>query len=132
MIVVDASAMTEMVLMTRRGLLVNARLSDPAIELHAPHLLAVEVAHALRGLNARGDVSPARGEMALRALSQLPIRRWDHEPLLPRVWQLRSAITAYDAIYVALAEVLDATVLTTDARLGRSSGHQARIEVVTT
>lgn len=60
----------------------------------------------------------------------LDVTRYDHEVLLPRVWQLRRSLSAYDGVYVALAEVLDAPLLTADRRLGRTKGHRAAIEVV--
>ncbi len=126
----DASATVALLLATRRGQHLVERLRGTQGVLHAPHLMSVEVAHVLRRLTARRDIGPARGEMAMRGLTQLPVQRWDHEPLLDRIWQLRGGLSAYDACYVALSEALDATLLTADGRLSRSSGHQARIELI--
>jgi len=112
MIVLDASAVVELVLGTRNGGLVSKRLASPQLSLHAPHLLDVEVVQVLRRYARTGAVTSARAEIALRDLSQLGVRRHEHAMLLPRVWELRANLTAYDAVYVALAEALDAPLLT--------------------
>lgn len=130
MIVLDASATVELVLSTARGRQVAWRLRSSRHQAHAPHLVSVEVAHALRRLAALDTISVDDAEEALVTLGQLDVRRWDHEPFLHRAWQLRANITAYDAMYVALAESLDAPLLTTDTRLARSVGHQAVVEVL--
>ncbi len=70
-----------------------------------------------------------RADQALQDLRALSIVRYPHDVLLPRIWELRSSLTAYDAAYVALAEVLDAALLTCDGKLARSHGHDARIEL---
>jgi predicted nucleic acid-binding protein len=89
----------------------------------------VEVVQALRKLERAGDLEPGRGEKALRDLMDLRIVRWGHALLLDRVWELRHNLTAYDAVYVALAELLDAPLVTCDGRLARSAGHRARIRL---
>jgi len=99
--------------------------------LNAPHLLSVEVTQALRRLVMTGAVADFDAADCLVDLDNLLIRRWRHEPLLARVWELRSNLTAYDAVYVALAEALEATLLTADARLAHSSVHDAQVELVT-
>ena len=104
------------------------RILDPEASLHAPHLLDLEVANALRRYSVFGTLPEEWGTDALRDLRGLPITRYPHDLFLGRIWELRSNLTAYDAAYVALSEVLDATLLTRDARLANSSGHQARIE----
>ena len=131
MIVLDASAVLELLLSTRTGRNVADRLGALAASAHVPHLLAVEVTHALRRLVATTAITPAEAHEALVVLGQLDLQRWDHEPMLRRAWQLRENLTTCDAMYVVLAEALDAPLLTTDRRLGRSIGHQARIEVLT-
>jgi predicted nucleic acid-binding protein len=78
----------------------------------------------------RGQIVAERGELALASLAALDVERHDHHPLLSRIWALRSNLTAYDASYVALAEALDAPLLTRDGRLATASGHTARIVVV--
>jgi predicted nucleic acid-binding protein len=130
MIVVDASAVLEALLRTPAARAVEKRLFEPSQTLHAPHLLDVEVAQVVRRYAANREIDEERGRMALADLADLPLRRYPHDFLLSRVWDLRSNFTAYDAMYVALAEVLDATLLTRDRRLAASPGHHARIEVV--
>jgi predicted nucleic acid-binding protein len=79
---------------------------------------------------ANGEIDSERGRMALVDLADLPLRRYPHDFLLPRIWDLRSNLTAYDAAYVALAEVLDTPLLTRDRRLAAAAGHHAQIELV--
>ncbi len=127
MIVLDASVVLELVLATGAAPRIAGRVLDPSESLHAPHLLDVEVAQAVRRYCSSGDVSPRTGRDALSDLLDLPITRHPHGPLLSRIWELRRSITAYDAAYVALAEALDAPLLTCDGKLARSHGHRARI-----
>jgi predicted nucleic acid-binding protein len=129
-IVLDASAAIELLLNTSLGGRVGDRLVAAGGTLHAPHLLDVEVLHALRRLTGSGAVDARRASQALSDLAELPLTRYSHEELIGRAWTMRTSLTAYDAIYVALAEALEATVVTCDARLGRAHGHQAEIEVV--
>lgn len=98
--------------------------------LHAPHLLDVEVAQVLRRYASRGEIEPGHGASLIELLAAFPIARYPHQPLLPRIWELRHNITAYDAAYVALAEGLRATLVTRDERLAEAPGHRARIEVM--
>ena len=83
----------------------------------------------IRRYAAHGDIDSARGHLALAVLADFPVRRYPHDFLLPRIWELRNNLTAYDAAYVALAEALDAPLLTRDGRLAAATGHRARIEV---
>ena len=129
MIVVDASAVIETLLRTPAAEAIEARLFDPRETLHAPHLLDVEVAQAIRRYAAHGDIDGERGAAALADLADLPLRRYPHDFLLPRVWELRNALTAYDAVYVALAEALDASLLTRDRRLAGAAGLRIRIDL---
>ena len=130
MIVVDASAMTEFLLQTPLGVRVEARLFPGTDEFHAPHLLDVEVAQALRRLVRIGEVRPNRAREALEDLTGLDIRRHSHVDLLSRAWALRDNVTAYDAMYIALAEAIDAPLVTCDGPLGTTPGHAVRIEVI--
>ena len=130
MIVLDASALVELLLGTPLGRAVATRIADPALALHVPHLADVEVAQVLRRFVASGELEPERGAAALEDLVELDLERHSHEPLLPRLWALRATLTAYDAVYVALAEALDARVLTCDARLSRAPGLADRVELV--
>ena len=129
MIVVDASAVIETLLRTPASEAIEARLFDPRETLHAPQLIDVEVAQAIRRYAANRDIDGERGGAALADLLDLPLRRYPHDFLLPRVWQLRNNLTAYDAVYVALAEALDAPLLTRDRRLARAAGVRIRIEL---
>jgi len=87
----------------------------------APEVVDLEVASALSRGVSRGEIDRERGEQALRDLERMPLARAPHRPLLGRVWALRDVLTPYDAAYVALAEVLDAPLLTADRRLERAA-----------
>src|SRR5271165_5991492 len=128
-IVVDASALLEVLLRTPAALGVERRLFESGETLHAPHLVDLEVAQVLRRYAAASQISGVRGREALDDLAAIRLSRWPHEPLIPRVWQLRQNLTAYDAAYVALAEALDAPLLTRDRRLAAAPGHGARDEL---
>jgi len=130
LIVVDASALLEVLLRTPAAKAVERRLFVPDQTLHAPHLLDIEVAQVIRRYAANGDIDSERGRAALADLADLPLQRYPHVFLLPRVWGLRNNFTAYDAAYVALAEALDAVLLTRDKRLATAAGHHARVELV--
>ena len=129
MIVLDASAAIEWLLQSPTGLRIDKRIFSPSKTLHAPHLLDVEVAQVLRRYVRDRTLSEQRGQEALEDFSGLPLNRYSHDFLLPRVWELRATLTAYDAVYVALAEVLDAPLLTCDTRITSAPGHHAIIEI---
>ena len=95
-----------------------------------PHLVDVEVVQALRRLVRTGEVSSARAAEAIADLTDLDLHRHTHVDLLGRAWKLRDNISAYDAMYVALAEAIDAPVVTCDGPLAKVSGHRARIEAI--
>ncbi len=130
MIVVDASALLEFLLQTVLGARVEARLFRDRDEFHAPHLADVEVTQGLRRLVRTGEVSPARAADAIADLADIDLHRHPHLDLLTRAWKLRENVTAYDAMYVALAEALDAPLVTCDRPLASTAGHRATIEVV--
>lgn len=130
MIVIDASALLELLLGTHRAERIASRALAPAERLHAPHLLDIEVAQALRKLVQLQDITAPRAEQALEDYASLVIDKHPHQDLLARIGQLRDSLTAYDGAYVALAEALDAPLLTCDARLGRAHGHEASLEVI--
>jgi predicted nucleic acid-binding protein len=129
MIVVDASAILEALLRTPAAASVQQRLFRPHETLHVPHLLDIEVAQVIRRYAAAGEIDTGRGRTALADLADFPLYRYPHDVLLPRVWDLRNNLTAYDAVYVALAEALDAPLLTCDRRLAGAAGHFARVEL---
>ncbi len=130
MIVADASAVIEALLGTSAGLAVTQQLFDAGQTVHAPHLIDLEVAYAIRRYVAIGDIDEPRGRAAIGNLVDMQIRRYPHDVLLPRVWELRGNLSAYDAAYVALAEMLDAPLLTRDRRLADAAGRYARVELV--
>lgn len=107
---------------------IRRRISQPEESLHVPHLFEVEVVQVLRRHNLRGVLTPERAELALSRLRATRLIRYPHAPFWSRIWELRENLTAYDAAYMALAEALDAPLVTTDARLSRASGHRAKIE----
>ena len=130
MIVIDASALLEALLGTPLAAAVNDRLFAPRQTLHAPHLLDVEVGQVIHRYARSGQITPQRALAALSDLLALPLHRHSHDFLLPRIWDLRNNLTAYDAAYVALAEMLDSPLLTHDRRLAAAPGHRAQIELV--
>ena len=130
MIVVDASALLEFLLQTPLGTRVEARLFRDQDEFHSPHLVDVEVTQGLRRLVRTGEVSPARAAEAITDLADFDLHRHPHIDLLTRAWTLRKNITAYDAMYVALAEALDASLVTCDTPLARATRHRVHIEVI--
>ncbi len=130
MIVLDASALLAVLLGTAASAAVAPRIFDGGASLHAPHLIDIEVAHVVRRYAAMGEIDAERGRAALANLAALRLQRHAQTSLLPRIWALRHNLTAYDASYVALAEALDAPLLTRDARLASAAGHVARVELV--
>jgi predicted nucleic acid-binding protein len=130
LLVLDASAALAAFLGTGvNSASIRVRIEAPGESLHAPHLLDVEMLHALRGLVLRGDVSWARSEEVREDFASLRWSRYSHVAFLNRIWELKDNLTAYDAAYVALAETLSAPLITTDARLARASGIRAEVEV---
>ena len=130
MIVLDASALVELLLNTAAGRTIATRIADPALSLHVPHLADIEVTQALRRYANDGDLDAADAAAALEDLRSLDLERHAHEPRLDRVWGLRHSLSAYDAVYVALAEVLDTVLLTCDARLARAPGAGRHVQLV--
>jgi predicted nucleic acid-binding protein len=131
MIVLDASAVVELLLDTVAGRNVATLIADANMGLHVPHLLDVEACSALRRLAREKLIEDNDAEAAIEDLLALDLQRHSHEGLLERAWALRPNLTSYDAMYVALAEALDATLITCDAQLARASGLGARVEVAT-
>ncbi len=128
MIVVDASALLEVLLQTEASSVVEARLFGGST-LHAPHLLDLEVAQVLRRYERSGVLTAQRAREALDDLADLRIERYPHALFLSRIWALRANATAYDTCYLALAEALDAPLLTMDRRLASVPGHGAVVEI---
>jgi predicted nucleic acid-binding protein len=103
-------------------------IAEPVVA--APELIDLEFTNVLRGLAAKGSIALRDAEIALLEFLQAPIQRHSHISLLPRVWQLRQNLTAYDAAYVALAETLGVDLLTIDRGIGRSPGIRCRVTLV--
>jgi predicted nucleic acid-binding protein len=129
-IVLDASALVELLLHSAAGRTIASRIADPALSLHVPHLADIEVTQALRRFAHEGHLEAADASTALEDLRSLDLERHAHEPLLDRVWALRRNMSAYDAVYLALAEALDAVLLTCDGRLARAPAAARRVELV--
>ncbi|MCL2781543.1 MAG: type II toxin-antitoxin system VapC family toxin [Actinomycetia bacterium] len=119
--VIDASALSEIVADTSAAAAILRALRAHAGDLHIPHLAVIETTSVLRGWTRSGQLDPQRAEQALADLEAFPATRWPADPLLPRIWQLRDNLSAYDATYLALAESLDAILITRDARLRRAA-----------
>ena len=98
--------------------------------LTVPELADLEVVSVLRRQMKAGTLDARRARLALADLAALPARRAPHRPLLPRCWELRDNLTIYDAAYVALAEVMNITLLTGDRKLARTPGPQCPIEIL--
>ena len=130
MIVVDASALLEVLLNASAAPKIAERLFGGNDTLHAPHVLELEVVQVLRRYNLSGQMDAERSEEALQDLADLPLNRYPHDVFAFRIWALRQNLTAYDAAYVALAEALGAPLITRDAALARAAGHRARIELI--
>ena len=128
--VLDASAAVELLLNTAAGKRLAARLADTTEVIHVPHLIDVEIAQVVRRYVLRGTLAERTGATALRRWRAFDVERYPHEPLLDRVWQLRANVTAYDAMYLALAEALSAVLVTGDRRLATAPGVRVAIELV--
>jgi predicted nucleic acid-binding protein len=129
-LVVDASVIGHWLLTTR---IPRRELTEQFARralLAAPHLLDAEVGHLLRRHVLTGVASLARARLALETFMALPIERYAHATLLPRAFGLRDNATFYDALYLALAEALNAPLLTRDKRLARIPGIAAQVRVV--
>lgn len=130
MIVLDASAVAELLLDTPAGRRIAILIDDPSLALHAPHLIDVEVCSVLRRYVREDMLEDDEAQAAIEDLVALDIQRHSHEALLERAWALRENVTTYDAMYVALAEALDAALVTRDAKLARFATRTVRVELI--
>jgi predicted nucleic acid-binding protein len=133
MLVIDASATADLVLARPVADSVAAHIAGHEGDLHAPHLIDIEVVSAIRRLAASGEASSTRAVEAITDLLDLQLIRYPHEILVPRIWELRDNFSSYDAAYLALAESLTdegVPLLTTDARLARATRAHTDLEVL--
>ncbi|QLQ11696.1 MAG: type II toxin-antitoxin system VapC family toxin [Nocardioidaceae bacterium] len=131
MLVLDASVISEFLIASAVGKRAAELMSQHMGELHMPHLAVIETTSVLRTWVRREEVTESRAAAALADLADLPARRWPAEPLLARMWELRDNLTSYDASYVALAELLDAELLTADQRFAHGVKGLTSCPVVT-
>lgn len=133
MLVIDASAATELLLARPAAGAVADHIATHGLDLHAPHLIDIEVLSAVRRLVATGEASPERAEEVVVDLLDLPLTRYAHEILVPRIWETRQNFSAYDAAYLALAEGLadgGVPLLTTDRRFARALRAHTDLDVL--
>ena len=128
MIVVDASAVIDVLLQTPDSLALTNRLLDASAVNCAPQLIDIEMVSVMRRLVHRREIPEARASAALADFEQLPLERYPHQLLLPRIWAYRHNLTAYDAAYLALADALDCRVITRDKHFAASAPE--RIELI--
>jgi predicted nucleic acid-binding protein len=128
LIVVDASAILEVLLDPPSATEIAQRLFAMRETIHVPHLIDLEVLQALRRY-ARSEMTSSRAEKALQIYGDMPMKRYSHKVLMPRIWELRHNFTTYDASYIALAEALDAPLITCDRAFASTSGHRAQVLV---
>ena len=119
MIILDASALTEFLCQSAKHPQVSKRLASEK-QVLAPSLIDLEVTNSLRRQCAKKALTIERAEEALSDLRDFPMRRYAHGPLLGRVWELRHRFTAYDASYIALAELLEVPLVTCDSKLAEA------------
>lgn len=130
MIVLDTSAAVELLLSLPLSPAVRDHLSEADWQIAAPELLTVEVLQVLRRRVASGAATLEEADVARSILVALNIRYYDHVSVVDRIWDLRDNLTAYDACFVALAELLDAELVTCDPRLARAPGNDARVTLL--
>ena len=127
--VLDASGAIELMLNTAAGKRLAGRLANGTTVVHVPHLIDLEIAQVLRRYVRDGTLTEPMATAALGRWRGLDAERYTHEPFLDRIWRLRDNLTAYDAVYVALAEALSMVLVTGDRKLARAPGVKAVIEL---
>jgi predicted nucleic acid-binding protein len=129
-IVVDASIAVDFLLdlAPHSSTIASTFAAEP--DIAAPHLLDVEVTQVLRRWLLAGKISEPRARAALEDLADLPLLRYEHVPLLARAFDFHANATAYDAVYLALAEALRAPLLTRDSALAKIPGCRVRTIVL--
>ena len=130
MIVVDASLAIDIALATPDGRKLQKRLRAEGQPLCAPEVIDLEALQVLRRQVRLDKIDLEQANAAIGLFNDLPIERISHIPLRPRIWALRDNLTAYDAAYFALAELIDAPLWTRDAKFRDVPGARARIEIL--
>ncbi len=128
--VVDASVLVEYLADGEHARAARDQLLSADTSLWAPHLVDAEVGHVLRRAVAAGELGASTARAALDDLAELPLRRAGHVGLLAAAWALRRSVTFYDALYVALAERLEMTLITVDARLASAAGASVDVHLI--
>lgn len=126
--VLDASGAVELLLNTASGRKLRTRLADEDEIVHVPHLIDLEIAQVLRRYALHRALDDRAGALALQRWRDFDVERYPHEPLLDRVWQLRANVSAYDAVYIALAEALSTILVTGDRKLAGVPGLAVTVE----
>lgn len=130
MIVLDASAVVDLLIKPAADTAeLRVRIREASI-VHAPYLMDAEVTNTIRRHLLHGRMDQVSARRALRRVAAMRVKFWAHRPFLGRALALRDQLTAYDAIYVAMAEATGATLLTRDTKMASTTGHRARVEVV--
>ena len=127
--VLDASAAVELLLNSIRGKRLTERLRA-AQEIHAPHVIDLEIVHTLRRLVLHEALEAGRAALALDSWRRLDVERHRHDHLLERIWSWRGNLTACDAAYVVLAEIRQVPLVTTDRRLAAAAGISVPVEIL--
>lgn len=127
MIVLDASVVVELLTNGSLAEAIRRDLAGHDEPFLVPHLLDIEVVNAVRALTAGRRLDAHDSAQLLTELEAFPAARYSHTPLLARIWELRHNFTAYDAVYIALAEATDSVLYTSDQKLSR--GHRATVTV---
>jgi len=130
-IVTDASVAVDLLLNNQPySDAIIRRIREERAQLAAPYLIDAEVAQVLRRFVRQGKLSDQRALNALQDYADIPLTRYPHLPLLVRAFELRNNVTVYDALYIVLAQTLDAPLITRDRALANVAGHAARVEVI--
>lgn len=125
--VLDNSALIEFLVNPKPNIALAQRMFTGTIA--APEVIDAEVFKVIRGLNLRGELTTEQATAVMQTVQEAPIVRFSHRGLLPRAWAIRHSLSAFDSLYVALAEQLDVPLITCDEKMTGSNSHQARFEV---
>ena len=125
----DASLLLEFVTANPKTSALAQFFEANQVEVCAPQIVILEVLNALRRQVNLKRLSAEKAHLTVQFLQELPINYYSHEELIPRTWQLRGNMNAYDAAYVALAESLDAELWTSDKKFVGTPGLRAQIKL---